>query len=53
MEPELAYRMLKTIASQRGDMTVPSEDVIDIAQAVLALFEASVPKQVWNMWRQA
>ena len=39
MSHEVALEMLRKLANSTGDQTVPAEDVIDIAQAVLALLE--------------
>jgi hypothetical protein len=37
MSREVALQMLRKLANSTGDQTVPTEDVIDLAQAVLAL----------------
>lgn len=39
MERELAWATVKRIAALRGNETIPTEDVIDLAQAVLYLLE--------------
>jgi hypothetical protein len=35
-----ALKLLRDIACKQGDQTLPTEDVIDIAQAVLCLYES-------------
>jgi hypothetical protein len=38
MDKDTALAILENLAEKQGNETVPTEDVIDIAQAVLALY---------------
>ena len=39
MDRAMAYEIVKVLAQQTGDVTIPSEDVIDLALAVKYIFD--------------
>lgn len=45
MEEKEALAVLTRLANSTGDCTVPTEDVIDIAQAALSLFRLLLNKR--------